>query len=277
MILAVVLLIVIVLGGGFGSRDKVVINNGDALVFAHRGVSEFVVENSDEAFDRSEKLGFEAIEVDIMCTKDGKLIIFHDDTAKRLLNIDRTIKSMNWIELKDKYLYYNEKETKNKVLLLEQFLQQTKKSTILYLDIKDASRSVADSLVVVIENYEDNENIIIADASISFLVYLKNKRPATKVCLEGFNKGKEGLYYVLPKNFKPDFYSSFISQVDENHMLFLKKNDLLNNRIVYGVNNKNISKVLELGLHNIIFDYESGKRTSNIENLKLLLEKNKRK
>ncbi len=273
LILVGIVVIIIIFGGGFGSRNPVLINNGDALVFAHRGVTESNVENSLEAFDKSTELGFNAIETDISCTKDGKLIIFHDETATRLLNIDRNINSMYWQEIEDKYLQYNGEKTKNKVLSLDQFLKQAEKSTVLYLDIKESSKVVADSILILLEKYKDHKNIIIADASILFVAYLKMKNPNTKVALEGFNKGKEWLYYILPKNFKPDFYSGFISQVDENHMLFLKNNNLLNNRIVYGVDNTTISDVVKLGLHNIIFDYES--KTNDIKKLKLLLNKNK--
>ena len=273
LILVGIIITIIILGGGFGSRNPVLINNGEPLVFAHRGVTESNVENSLEAFNKSKELGFSAIETDISRTKDGKLIIFHDDTAKRLLNSDRHINSMYWQEIEDKYLQYNGKETKNKVLSLDQFLQQAEKSTVLYLDIKESSKVVADSILILLEKYNDHKNIIIADANILFVVYLKIKNPNTKVALEGFNKGKEWLYYILPKNFKPDFYSSFISQVDENHMLFLKKNNLLNNRIVYGVDNTTISDVVNLGLRNIIFDYES--KTNELKKLELLLNKNK--
>lgn len=276
LIITVILIAIIIVGGGFGSNDKIIMNNGNAVLFAHRGVTESNVENSVEAFKKSKELGFNAIETDISRTKDGKLIIFHDETAKSLLNIDRDINSMDWKEIKDNYLYYNGKETKNKVLSLEQFLEQTDKSTILYLDIKEASKAVADSVLILMEKYKDNKNIIIADANILFVAYLKIKKPTLKVALEGFNKGKEWLYYLLPKNFKPDFYSSFIQEVDENHMLFLKNNNLLNNRIVYGVDNTNISQAVELGLHNIIFDYES-KTNNDIKKLESILTKNKLK
>ena len=72
------LLAIVIVGGGFGSKDDLNINDGEALIFAHRGVSEFVVENTTEAFDKAKEVGFNAIEADVNCTKDGKLIIFHD-------------------------------------------------------------------------------------------------------------------------------------------------------------------------------------------------------
>ena len=240
--LIIILVIIVIVGGGFGARNKILINNGDAIIFAHRGVTEFNVENSAEAFIKSEELGFYAIETDINITKDGKLIIFHDQTGKRLLNIDRDIKDINWEEIKDEYLQYRGKKSKNKVLSLEQFLNQIKKSTILYLDIKEPSKIVADSVLLIADKYKkDFKNIIIADGSFLFLAYLKIKNPEIKTALEGFNKGKEWLYYLIPTNYKPDFYSSFIDEVDEKHMLFLKKNNLLNNRIEKQIKKKYLS------------------------------------
>ncbi|WP_338760773.1 glycerophosphodiester phosphodiesterase [Bernardetia sp. ABR2-2B] len=275
VIIVAILVTIILLGGGFGDKEKIVMNNGNPILFAHRGVTESNIENSVDAFDKSKALGFSAIETDISRTKDGKLIIFHDDKTKRLLNIDKNINELYWEEVKDKYLYYNGKETKNKVLSLEQFLSRIDESTILYLDIKESSKVVADSILFLMEKYKDNKNIIIADANIFFLIYLETKNPKLITGLEGFNKGKEWLYYLLPKNFKPDFYSSFIRHVDKSHMLFLKNNDLLNNRIVYGVNNENMSDVLELGLHNVIFDYDSKTDTSDVKSIELRLAKNK--
>ncbi len=249
---------ILLLGGGFGSKDDYpTLNQGKPIVFAHRGATDLSVENSSESFERSEQLGFKAIETDINCTKDGKLIVFHDDNCKRILDLDCTIHDVNWKDLRDKPLFYKGKKTKNKILTLRQFLQQSHASKILYLDIKKSKKSIADSLLVLMEEFKNHKNIIIADENILFLAYLKSKNPTIKIALEGFNKGKEWLHYGIPKSFKPDFYASFLSKIDKNHMLFLKKNNLIKNKIVYGVTHKNISKVLDFGIQNIIIDYDA--------------------
>ena len=82
------------------------------------------------------------------------------------------------------------------------------------------------------------------------------------------------MYYFIPTQIEPDFYSSFIDQVDEKHMFFLSKNNLLNKKIVYGVNPENISRAYELGLHHIILDYDSTR--GRLEEMKHLLTKHKR-
>lgn len=266
--------IILFLGGGFGTKDYfTIINNGKPIIFAHRGVADINVENSAEAFLRSKAMGFNAIETDISCTKDGKLVIFHDDNCERLLGIDSDINELNWADINDKYLLYNSKTTANKVLSLEQFLQQSNPKWILYLDIKETKISIADSLLSILNKYKKHENIIIADANIFFLAYLKYQNSNIKTGLEGFNKGKEWIYYIIPKNFKPDYYSSFLAEVDERHMLFLKDNSLINRKIVYGVDHTNLSKVYDLGIQNIIFDYSA--TIGKLEKVELNLEENK--
>ena len=264
---------ILIIGGGFGPNNRTLLNDGNALLFAHRGVSEFNVENSTEAFDKAKAFGFNAIETDVNCTKDGELIIFHDDSGNRLLEIDRAIKEMKWAQIKDLQLQYEGRATNNQIVSLEQFLEQQNDSIIVYFDMKVFSKQIADRLLSILDKYNKRKNIIIADSNILYLAYLKMKNPQITVALEGFNKGKEWLYYIIPKKFKADYYSSFLHEVDEDHMLFLHNNDLLNRKIVYGISHENISEVYRLGIYNIIYDYDSA--TSNLENIKSLLTKNK--
>ena len=54
--------------------------------YAHRGLwnaAEGVPENSLPAFARAAEQGY-AIELDIQITKDGRIVVFHDDTMKRM-------------------------------------------------------------------------------------------------------------------------------------------------------------------------------------------------
>ncbi|MCW3085382.1 MAG: hypothetical protein JWP12_2748 [Bacteroidetes bacterium] len=75
--------------------------------------------------------------------------------------------------------------------------------------------------------------------------------------LEGFNAGKEWMYYFIPKNLKPDFLSGFYSATNEAHVNWLKENDLLDSKIAYGVDLKNYKAVLKSGFKNILIDYDS--------------------
>jgi glycerophosphoryl diester phosphodiesterase len=53
-------------------------------VVAHRGGAKEFTENTIEAFQRAGKLGAVAIETDIRLTKDGVVVIYHDDQVGRV-------------------------------------------------------------------------------------------------------------------------------------------------------------------------------------------------
>lgn len=53
-------------------------------VFAHRGASAYRLENTIEAFEEALKKGSDGIELDVQCTKDGVLVIYHDLSLYRL-------------------------------------------------------------------------------------------------------------------------------------------------------------------------------------------------
>ena len=188
LILGVVGIIIIATRGNFGPSKNSIINNGKSMLFAHRGVAAYHIENSLDAFDEAIKFGFTAIETDVRSTKDGKLIIFHDKSSQRLLNIDQDIINMDWQEIQHSSLQYKGIDTRNKVLSLEQYLEQLHDSIVSYIDMKEFSKQIADSLLAVMTKYNGSKKIIIADSDLLYLAYLKIKNPQIKTCLEGFNQ-----------------------------------------------------------------------------------------
>lgn len=81
--------------------------------YAHRGASQYAPENTMSAFDMALQLKATGIELDLQKTKDGKIVIFHDNqidnksnktgkigdyTYQELLNFDFE----SWFDLKYK-------------------------------------------------------------------------------------------------------------------------------------------------------------------------------
>ncbi|WP_030683138.1 glycerophosphodiester phosphodiesterase [Streptomyces sp. NRRL B-1347] len=58
------------------------------LVVAHRGASAYAPENTLAAIDKADRLGFRWVENDVQRTKDGVLVIVHDDNLKRTTNVE---------------------------------------------------------------------------------------------------------------------------------------------------------------------------------------------
>jgi glycerophosphoryl diester phosphodiesterase len=53
-------------------------------LYAHRGASAELPENTRPAFERAVELGVDALEMDLQTTRDGHLIVAHDDTCARM-------------------------------------------------------------------------------------------------------------------------------------------------------------------------------------------------
>jgi glycerophosphoryl diester phosphodiesterase len=58
------------------------------LVVAHRGASAYAPENTFAAIDKAADMGFRWVENDVQRTKDGELVIVHDDTLKRTTDVE---------------------------------------------------------------------------------------------------------------------------------------------------------------------------------------------
>ncbi len=69
------------------------------MLVAHRGLHCEVLENSLESFKEAEKRGI-PVELDVHLTKDGEVIVFHDNDLWRLAGIDKKISSFTAEEIR---------------------------------------------------------------------------------------------------------------------------------------------------------------------------------
>ena len=70
--------------------------------YAHRGLhtrDKSVPENSIKAFDAAASAGY-GIELDVQLSKDGQVVVFHDDTLNRVCGVDALVNEKNYSELK---------------------------------------------------------------------------------------------------------------------------------------------------------------------------------
>ena len=68
--------------------------------YAHRGASEYAPENTLSSFYLGLQQGANGIETDIQKTKDGVLVLFHDDTVDRVTNGSGKLCDYTYEELK---------------------------------------------------------------------------------------------------------------------------------------------------------------------------------
>lgn len=73
---------------------------GNINVWAHRGASGYAPENTLEAFDLAVKMKSDGIELDVQLTRDGELVVIHDETIDRVSNGSGFVKDYTLNELK---------------------------------------------------------------------------------------------------------------------------------------------------------------------------------
>ncbi|MFI9616165.1 glycerophosphodiester phosphodiesterase [Streptomyces sp. NPDC052023] len=71
-------------GAGPGSDG-----DGTPVVLAHRGACAYAPENTLAAVDKAAELGIEWVENDVQRTKDGELVVVHDDTLRRTTDVEQ--------------------------------------------------------------------------------------------------------------------------------------------------------------------------------------------
>ena len=69
-------------------------------IIAHRGASHDAPENTLESFQLGWKQEADAIELDIMASKDGQIVVIHDPNTKRLAGVDRPVVEQTFDELR---------------------------------------------------------------------------------------------------------------------------------------------------------------------------------
>ena len=76
-------------------------------VFAHRGVSGSYPENTMLAFEKAVELGCAGIELDVQLTKDGEIVIIHDEKMDRTTDGSGFVKDYTLQQLKTFTANYN--------------------------------------------------------------------------------------------------------------------------------------------------------------------------
>jgi hypothetical protein len=119
-------------------------------IICHRGASEHAHENTLEAYRATFELGGDGNEFDIRKTKDGVLVVFHDDMLDRLLDAHGDVGDYTWEELQA-FRFRNPGRFGDECripTLVEVFELHRKYAGLMHLDIKrpGLDRDIADLL-----------------------------------------------------------------------------------------------------------------------------------
>lgn len=139
------------------------------ITYAHRGASEYYPENTLSSFYAGVEMGANGIENDIQRTKDGVLVVFHDDTIDRVTDGSGRISDYTYRELLQ-FTVKNEKYSRyDKIMTFEEFLKYFAwRDLTLAIELKQLG--IAKEVIDMIDGYGARDKCIITSFKYDELV-----------------------------------------------------------------------------------------------------------
>lgn len=70
------------------------------MIYAHRGANRELPENTMESFSRAIELGADALEIDVHMSRDGVVVVAHDEHGQRMAGEGAYIRATQWSALR---------------------------------------------------------------------------------------------------------------------------------------------------------------------------------
>lgn len=148
-----------------------IIGNSRPMIMAHRGDSAAAPENTLLSLRRAVEIGVDFLETDLRMTKDGELVLFHDETLERTTQETGPIRNKTLDELKRIDLGYNFTTDDGKsfpyrgkghsiVTLAEAF--EAFPETKFNIDIKDTDPKAPEKLAILIKEFNRESSVLVA-------------------------------------------------------------------------------------------------------------------
>lgn len=115
------------------------------LITAHRGFSGRFPENTLRAVKEALRIGVDGIEVDARTTRDGVVILMHDETVDRTTDGRGRVRELTWREIRqlDAGSWRGEEFRGEPVPRLEDVLSETAGRTVLHVEVKERGEEEA--------------------------------------------------------------------------------------------------------------------------------------
>lgn len=150
-------------------------------VIGHRGAAGLAPENTFVGFDLALEMGIDGIETDVQKTKDGKLVLFHDDLLDRTTNGVGVLQETLWQELQelDAGSWFDSKYAGERIPLLIEALQRYGAQTSFDLEIKQIG--IEYEVLNLVEQLELLDRVAFTSRDYPTVCNIKEKNPLAQV------------------------------------------------------------------------------------------------
>ncbi len=215
-----------------GLKDTIKFKNkGEIKMIAHRGLSGLELENTCPAFVAAGVKSYYGIETDVHVTKDGKVIVVHDDNLKRIAGLDIIVEETDFDTLRAVRMKDTDGVTERNDLFLptlEEYISICKKyDKVAVLELKNKmEREHVWGIAEVVKNLGWFENTIFISFAGENLVALKEKCPTATAQFLTAEATDETYQFMVDNGLDADLCGYCVSKefVDKLHSAGIKVN-----------------------------------------------------
>lgn len=235
-------------------------NEGDSFtVIAHRGASAYFPENTLESFEGAISMGADMVELDVQLSRDGEVVVFHDEKLSRCTNSKGKISDYTLVQLKklDAGSWFGKKFKGAQIPTLNEALTLCRDKIALNIEIKTEAvtgkirNGIEAKCLQIVEKNGMQEHVVFSsfdpralkhlksiDSSVVIAALFKKKHYGTKLPLEIVNL------------LTADSFNCSADELNKKWLANIKANNIPVN--IYTVNDKrNMRRFLKMGVNGI--------------------------
>lgn len=192
--------------GGLGMPESAHWEESELTLIAHRGYSSEFPENTMPAFEGALDIGVDYIETDVQMTKDGRLVLFHDDDLQRITGLEGAISDYTYAQISgmDAGGWFDPAYEGVRIPTLEELLILLRDSDCrLYLELKDIgdAEGFVEETLFEVEQYGMLDRCVFASFCYEYLERLKALNPDVMIL---YNTSSADA--ALPEEYPAQYY-----------------------------------------------------------------------
>ncbi|CAN7339742.1 glycerophosphodiester phosphodiesterase [Paenibacillus sp. LjRoot153] len=156
------------------------------IIIGHRGAAGEAPENTLASFALALEQGAQAIELDIHITKDGEIVVCHDETLDRTTNGSGLICNQQWADIQrlDAGAWFSEKFKGERIPLLSEVFDLVPEGTLVNVEVKHAYEGrMEKALLAFLQEANRYEDVVVSSFDHKVIQRLKRAEPELKVGL----------------------------------------------------------------------------------------------
>ncbi|MFY0654865.1 MAG: hypothetical protein JXQ96_22725 [Cyclobacteriaceae bacterium] len=192
------------------STDLEDVKKKDFKIIGHKGAAGYAPENTLASLQKAIDMGVDMIEIDVHMTKDGEVVVFHDEDVSRTTNGTGKIHELTLEEVKqlDAGSWFGEEFAGEQVPTLREAIDLVHGSADILIDIKSKGHEFYDNfaevIVDIIDEKEDNKEwCIVQSYEQEYLehAYSRDSTIQMKKIMMGEDESMLFSFYLNSKSF----------------------------------------------------------------------------